>query len=87
MTNLDFLSTEEAGLELGFQRNAVARACRENPGFGVRLNGSYRARKGWRNAGSNRRRGPGACWPFGRLIVIPFMLARRLTITNIHKLL
>ena len=42
MTNLDFLSTEQAGFELGFHRNAHARACRENPGFGVRLNGSYR---------------------------------------------
>lgn len=37
-----FLTTEAAAPELGTSRITVWRVCRDNPGFAVRLGGTYR---------------------------------------------
>ena len=41
-SKLSFYTTAGAAAEIGFSRSAVWGACRDNPGFAVRLGGSYR---------------------------------------------
>lgn len=41
-SKLTWLTTEEVAAETGTSRTSAWRACRDNPGFAVRLGGTYR---------------------------------------------
>lgn len=41
-SKLEWFTTEAAAAETGTSRTSVWRACRDNPGFGVRIGGAYR---------------------------------------------
>ncbi len=42
MSNPNWYTTETAAKETGTSRLTVWRACRDNPGFGVRMGGTYK---------------------------------------------